>query len=70
MSDSTGTKSINSIELAKDFLRFCEANPTMRFWQALRSWSGYHFIFVSNQFVHDEYQLQDTYYFIGKNKKE
>ena len=28
----------------KSFMEYCEANPEMRFWQALRSWSGADFI--------------------------
>ena len=33
-------KTRNSETLA-DFVSYCESNPEMRFWQALRNWSGF-----------------------------
>lgn len=27
-------------EVLEDFRRFCEANPSLRFWQALKAWCG------------------------------
>jgi len=44
------------------FVTYCLANPDERFWQALKNWSGFNFIFGSfaNQF--DDYtKLKDTY---------
>jgi hypothetical protein len=29
-----------------DFIRYCLEHPEERFWQALRNWSGYYFIFA------------------------
>jgi hypothetical protein len=60
-------------ETLKDFTKFCENNPTLRFWQALRVWSQFNFIYVTNNdlfdtFSRDKITLQDTYYFEGKNK--
>lgn len=34
-------------ELLAKFVAYCEDNPEQRFWQALRNWSGYPFILVS-----------------------
>jgi hypothetical protein len=36
----------NSKVLAS-FVEYCQANPGHRFWQALRNWSGYHFILAA-----------------------
>jgi hypothetical protein len=27
-----------------DFVAYCKAHPELRFWQALRNWSGHSFI--------------------------
>ena len=37
----------NSKQL-KSFVEYCENNPEQRFWQALRNWSGYSFVYLSN----------------------
>jgi hypothetical protein len=29
-----------------DFVDYCLNHPNERFWQALRNWSGYHFLFA------------------------
>lgn len=58
----------NSI-LLKDFVRYCEKNPDLRFWQALVNWSGFHFIYGSKEhFVRNDEKLIDTYYIEGKNE--
>ena len=51
------------------FIKYCKRNPEQRFWQALRNWSGYAFIFgqrgcTSYEYVHGEYE--DTFYKEGK----
>lgn len=56
-------------ELLKDFAAYCEANPTMRFWQALRNWSGFSFIYacpVGEEATIDS-ALVDTFYLEGKD---
>ena len=45
---------MTTVELATQFLRYCEEHPQQRFWQALRNWTGYQFIYV---------QLNDSFYF-------
>ena len=56
----------NSAVLA-DFVDYCKSNPTQRFWQALRNWSAYNYIFVSKQYSDsaavDGYE--DTFYWEG-----
>ena len=32
----------------EDFVRYCAKNPELRFWQALRNWSGYNYVLVAN----------------------
>jgi len=47
----------------KSFIDYCYNHPTERFWQALRNWSGYNFIFGSNANQFDDYsKLKDTFY--------
>jgi len=53
----------NSKELA-DFVKFCEAHPEQRFWQALRNWTGYGFIVATNEGIH--HRDLDTFYWEGR----
>lgn len=45
-----------------DFLKYAMTHPDERFWQALRNWSRYIFVAVSN----NDAQYQDTFYWEGK----
>lgn len=59
----------NSIVL-KQFVAFCEANPELRFWQALRTFCGANFVLVSyagSVYTGDK-GLEDTYYWEGIDK--
>lgn len=72
---------IRSEPCLADFVEYCRAHPHDRFWQALRNWSGYGYIYVSNRFLlHDveevkftrhsasSYDLQDTFYWEGRER--
>lgn len=54
----------------KQFVAFCEANPDLRFWQALRAFCGANFIFVADnmsaKFGPENYE--DTFYWEGINE--
>ena len=57
----------------KSFVGYCEAHPNERFWQALRNWSGFPFIFVarSKGCTTEQYEnadLYDTFYWEGRDK--
>jgi len=52
-------------KVLKDFIKYCEAHPEQRFWQALRNWSGFIKIHV---FTKDSTLGWDTFYFEGKDK--
>jgi hypothetical protein len=59
----------------KDFVNYCEAHPDQRFWQALRNWSGFGYIFVSNEWdiydgtTHDIHDVaKDTFNWEGRDK--
>lgn len=54
------TKSNNRKEL-ESFIDFCIKNPGLRFWQALRIWSKYGVIYVSNTYFENSL-LKDTFY--------
>jgi len=41
------------------FNKYCQNHPEQRFWQALKSWSGYHFIYGSYDFPDN---FEDTFY--------
>ena len=43
------TQNIKSREPLSSFIRYCVTHPELRFWQALRNWSGYSFILTSNR---------------------
>lgn len=45
----------------QSFIDYCKAHPEQRFWQALRNWSPFSFIYGGGQFV-EHPALQDTFY--------
>jgi hypothetical protein len=53
-------------DILDDFVLYCLHHPDERFWQALRNWSGYPFVIVSDKLPEDG-QI-DTFYWRGKNK--
>ena len=53
----------NNSEVLKDFIKYCEAAPELRFWQALRNWSGFNYIYAAKE----ESDIIDTFYFVVKN---
>lgn len=60
-------------KLLASFVKYCESNPELRFWQALRNWSGFPFVYVSNTTdieIPPEINtfIKDTFYFEEKNK--
>ena len=56
-----------NIKLLKDFKKYCVKHPEQRFWQALRNWSGFAFIYA-NKDTRINDAGQDTFYFEGKDK--
>jgi hypothetical protein len=58
MQDSRNSKTLES------FVAYCKARPSERFWQALRNWSGFPFIFAG--YKRDEITF-DTFNFEGRN---
>lgn len=59
----------NSETLA-DFTAFCVDHPDLRFWQALRAWSGWHLVMVSNDSdATDNPKIEDTFYWEGKSQE-
>lgn len=55
-------------EVLADFVKYCEAHPDERFWQALRNWSNHSFVYVSNtpryniDMKREHEYLTDTFY--------
>ncbi len=66
---------MRSEKLLSDFLKYCVDNPELRFWQALRNWSGANFIYLSNMElsqigeVPKGLKIEDTFYFEHKNDR-
>ncbi len=58
---------MKSQDLLEDFTQYCKAHPHERFWQALRNWSGWGFIWASKEF--DPRDAVDTFYW-EKNKPQ
>lgn len=59
----------NTQKLLAEFTEYCNANPELRFWQALRNWSGFPFIYVSDFLVTEEdAPVVDTFYFEEKDR--
>jgi hypothetical protein len=63
-----------SIQLAENFLHYCQQNPSQRFWQALRNWACVGYILTSQHAtIHlpqgkfmDE--VKDTFYWESKHE--
>lgn len=58
----------NSKVLAS-FVKYCETHPHERFWQALRNWSEFPFIYAGEDKPYKRFPrwLHDTFYWEGKN---
>jgi len=48
------------------FVEYCRANPSLRFWQALRNWAGVNFIFAGGSHL-DLDDVRDTFYWEGRD---
>jgi hypothetical protein len=59
-------------EVLEDFVKYCNDNPELRFWQALRNWSDFNFIGVNNSSTFGEGVFSngwvDTFYLKGKDR--
>jgi hypothetical protein len=61
-------ESRNSKTLAS-FVAYCKANPSQRFWQALRNWAGFGFVYVSDSLLpagSSNIPMYDTFYWEGR----
>jgi len=52
-------------KILNSFIAYCNAYPDQRFWQALRNWSVFEFIYVAK---FSDGDFTDTFYFEGKDK--
>jgi len=58
-------------EVLASFVAYCRAYPELRFWQALRNWSGYNFVLVSNRHPNDTdgpARILDSFHFEGRHE--
>ena len=46
----------------KSFVDYCLAHPQERFWQALRNWSKFNYIYTSDYLIAGDETLSDTFY--------
>lgn len=67
---------INSTNTLASFIVYCMTHPQLRFWQALRNWSGYHFIVATDTDIVagarqiDRELLRDTFHWEGRRHDE
>ncbi len=54
-------------KLLMSFVNYCAKHPEERFWQALRNWSGFLFIYALEPYA-GRNRMIDTFYFEGKDK--
>ena len=67
---SAHLKEMKSKSLLESFTAYCRANPDQRFWQALRNWAGWPFIFVAKDYPIGENVIwngEDTFYWEHAN---
>ena len=50
---------MTTVQMAEDFLRYCKQYPDQRFWQAIRNYTGFPFVFVKTDLDSDSI---DTFY--------
>ena len=60
----TGHSDSNNEKTLATFVTYCEARPELRFWQALRNWSGFNFVWVGYE---ADVITFDTFNFEGRN---
>ena len=54
-------------EVLNSFVQYCQEHPDQRFWQALRNWSGYSFLYVTKGSGHIiPKDMYDTFNWEGK----
>jgi len=63
------SKTRNS-EVLASFVKYCEENPELRFWQALKNWSGYRRIIAVVKDITYSTEGYDTYNWEGKNHED
>ncbi len=56
---------MKSEKTLNSFIKFCEENENLRFWQALRNWCKFNFIMGFDKLPDEG---TDTFYFEGKDK--
>ena len=60
------SKPTRNSTVLEDFIQYCKYHPDERFWQALRNWSGYPFIYA----VSPKGDGEDTFYWEGKGPNQ
>jgi len=58
-------KKTRNSEVLKSFVKYCKEHPHQRFWQCLRNWVGYSFVYVANETSFDD--EIDTFYWEGRD---
>lgn len=53
----------------EDFIKYLEEHPQERFWQAVRNFQHFNFIYASNKIV-DDPDVHDTFYWEDLSTKE
>jgi len=56
-------------ELLKSFADYCKAHPKQRFWQALRNWSGWEFIYAGKTNSDGDIDIDNTFYWREKRDR-
>jgi hypothetical protein len=60
---------MKSKKLLDDFTKYCQERPELRFWQALRNWTVYNFIVVTDDIENiSSNTIKDTFYWEEKDK--
>lgn len=59
------TNPVSSPLLFEEFMEYRRDHPELRFWQALRNWSGHDAILAKNGD-----QIEDTFFRLGQGKED
>jgi hypothetical protein len=60
---------MQSRDLLDSFTDYCRDHPTERFWQALRNWSRFNYVLVSNatDYAERKEKALDTFYWDARD---
>lgn len=65
---------VRDSEIKENFIQYMDDHPELRFWQAVRNWSGYGFVYAGEGEMQPDGEIklnvEDTFYWEGARAKK